>query len=1113
MATASQTATASLPLEKDATVVFYGNSMLERLCEQGEMEAWIQLAHPREALHLRSLAWTGDEVGNRQRAEGYAEHLKNLIALWPAQVVVLGFGMNESFAGDAGLGPFRSQLEVLLQQVAKQHPGAAFVLLGPTAVEERSSPVGVDATARNRNLLQYSSVIAEVAKARQVLFVDLFAESQTAFANATEPLCSNGLHLNSLGNRLMAKVIARAMVGEDALAGIDGGRLAAIAQAAARKSAFVADVVRPKNGVVYYGVRKRPDEYALEMPRYHQLINKAEADLFALLKDPAAAFGSFPVPTLPPLPPGKSKPDAVLGVVKTAAEQQAEIVVAPGFELNLFASDEQFPELRNPVQMAFDARGRLWVVTMPSWPHTVPGLLPEDKILILEDTDRDGKADKCTVFADGLDAVDGLAFHEGGVIVSAQPRLWLMRDSKGDGRADVKTELLRGVDVTDSHHGGMIATDPLGKVWLCDGVFHRSQFETPFGEVRGIDASTYRLDPHTGKMSVEWQSTTPNPWKMTFDREGSPFQMYGDGLVLDGLQLTWTPLGAYHKFAHAKVLGYGKGSGAASISSPNFPDAYQHGMASATLLGRYFVAISKLNATDGPYAATDRLDVLKSDNPAFRPVDIVFGMDGGMYVSDFSSAIIGHAQHPMRDPLWNHERGRIWRVVSNEKPVVKEWPLIEGQPVEALLSLLNHPQDLVRDHARIELRRQSQDLTPALDSWVAALERSLPGFSQAALEALWIFESKGEVRPALLEEVLAGANFATRAAGVQLVRFQQDRLADPAGLLSRMLLDPHPRVRMAVVNVVALLRPESSKFDHVLHGYQDANAALNQMLADLRLGTRPLKGRSVPVLEMAADTQLHYWQSHRPDGEVWEAGSGKTPMGGSNGTWVTTVDSSASQPALLSVKHGYVDILVNGVKLLSTDSMWSSQQQAQFELRKGLNRLEITFRNLKAGVPPIYLSSLLGERPADIRAAATPAMLSELNAAWNIAHSSDAGVLHVQAVPNQMQFSPKELRVKKGAPVRLVFENPDLMIHNFVLLKPGSEEEVGALADRMARQEDAAKRGYIPKTTKVLYASGLLDPGTTEELSFSAPNEPGRYPYICTFPGHWRIMRGVLVVE
>lgn len=99
--------------------------------------------------------------------------------------------------------------------------------------------------------------------------------------------------------------------------------------------------------------------------------------------------------------------------------------------------------------------------------------------MVLEDTNRDGKADKLTVFASGFDALDGVAFTADGVLVSEQSRHWLLQDTDGDGRADRKTEQLRGLDLTDSHHGGMMATDPTGAVWFCDGVFHRSQFETP----------------------------------------------------------------------------------------------------------------------------------------------------------------------------------------------------------------------------------------------------------------------------------------------------------------------------------------------------------------------------------------------------------------------------------------------------------------------------------------------------------------------------------------------------------------------------------------------------------------------------------------------------------
>jgi azurin len=112
-----------------------------------------------------------------------------------------------------------------------------------------------------------------------------------------------------------------------------------------------------------------------------------------------------------------------------------------------------------------------------------------------------------------------------------------------------------------------------------------------------------------------------------------------------------------------------------------------------------------------------------------------------------------------------------------------------------------------------------------------------------------------------------------------------------------------------------------------------------------------------------------------------------------------------------------------------------------------------------------------------------------------------------------MQFAPRELRVKAGAKVRLIFENPDLMLHNLLILAPGSAEEVGALADKLATQPDGMARSYIPASTKVLHATPLVQPRQKAELVFTAPAAPGSYPFICTFPGHWRLMRGVLLVE
>ena len=1073
-------ARAEISFQQDANVLCYGGSMIEQLLEHGEMEARVQLAQPGKNLHFRSLAWTGDEVANRLRAEGYAAHMKDLLAAWPAKVVLLGYGLNESFAGEAGLPAFRSALAGYMDQLARQHPGAKFVLLSPIATEGDA--------ARTTVVKLYADVLAEESKKRGALFVDLF----TPTAQSKTPLTTNGVHLNDEGNRTVARVIASALVGE-AAGKVDEGRVKEVAAAASQLAYYVAEVVRPKNGILYYGQRKRPAERAAEMPLYLQRIEKADALVHEIASKPDAKFADAPFIALAPLPPvtqGGSK--SGVGTVKSPAEMQAEMKVADGYTLNLFASEEQFPELRAPVQIAFDARGRLWVVTMPSFPHTVPGQPQEDKIIVLEDTDHDGKADKCTTFAGGFDALDGIAFTENGVLIGEQSRHWLMRDTDGDGRADTKTEMLRGLDVTDSHHGGMVATDPVGGVWFSDGVFHRSQFETPFGVHRGFDSSTYRQDPRTGRIETEWQSMTPNPWRITFDRTGNVFQMFGGGDVADGLPLTWTPLGIYQPYAYGDLLDYGKGSGATSISSPNFPDEYQQGIANGVLLGPYVVALTKCDFSQGMALASDRLNLLTSTNPAFRPVDMNFGFDGALYVSDFSSAIIGHAQNPMRDARWNHTKGRIWRVVHDGKPIVQDWPRIEGANPAELCALLTHPQDIVRHHARIELRKLGTPALTAVDTWVATKAND----DQALLEALFVCEGLGETRPDLLKALLASKSPLHRAAAVHLVRLQAPRLTEFLPLLKRAASDEHPRVRMEVVDAIAHLRPAFPQVEQITHLFpDDQNANVKRMLADLAHGTAPRIGSSVPVLEILPETRLAKWQD----------------MGGGN--FRTFLRSTAAQPAILSVKYGFLDVSLNGIQVLSFDSRWSSEQQARLELQPGLNTIEITYRNLRGAPPAVYLFNPIGEKLEGAQTVADDAQLAAFSAEWKKSNAELGHALRVQAVPNQMQFAPRELRVKAGTKVRLIFDNPDLMMHNLVLLARGAEEEVGALADKLAADPDGMAKGYVPTSPKVLHATPLVAPNGKAELTFDAPNEPGAYPYICTFPGHWRVMRGVLIVE
>ena len=121
-------------------------------------------------------------------------------------------------------------------------------------------------------------------------------------------------------------------------------------------------------------------------------------------------------------------------------------------------------------------------------------------------------------------------------------------------------------------------------------------------------------------------------------------------------------------------------------------------------------------------------------------------------------------------------------------------------------------------------------------------------------------------------------------------------------------------------------------------------------------------------------------------------------------------------------------------------------------------------------------------------------------------------VIRIGTLFERMSYDKETIAVRAGRPVEFIFENTDLMPHNFVIAKAGALEELGLASEATAQQPDAARRQYVPVSDKVLLASSLLQPRTSEKLSFTAPTKPGVYPYVCTYPGHWRRMYGALYV-
>jgi azurin len=158
----------------------------------------------------------------------------------------------------------------------------------------------------------------------------------------------------------------------------------------------------------------------------------------------------------------------------------------------------------------------------------------------------------------------------------------------------------------------------------------------------------------------------------------------------------------------------------------------------------------------------------------------------------------------------------------------------------------------------------------------------------------------------------------------------------------------------------------------------------------------------------------------------------------------------------------------------------------------------------------LYASA--GELAAHVAFTAAGGIGSAAAAALPSVAAAPDVVLQLGVVPNEMKFSTTALTVQAGQLVEIAYTNADQVQHNFVLGAPGSLQQIGAAADAYARDPGAAAQAYVPDAPQIIFKTNLVSAGDTVRFQFRAPSDPGDYPYLCTFPGHWRMMNGVLTV-
>src|SRR3954471_21884475 len=249
--------------------------------------------------------------------------------------------------------------------------------------------------------------------------------------------------------------------------------------------------------------------------------------------------------------------------------------VAEGFEVNLFAAD---PQLAKPIHMNFDAAGRLWLACSETYPQIKPGQKANDKIIVLEDTKGEGKADKVTVFADGLLIPTGLEPGDGGVYVVNSTDLVHLSSSKGKGLADRRRVVLSGFGTEDTHH--MVHTlrwGHDGNLYFNQSVYIHSHIETPHGPRRLNAGGIWQLRPDSLRLEVFVRGFW-NPWGHHFDRWGQSFITDGAG----GQGINYVLPGATYEAAPGAtrvVSGLNPGSpkycGAEIVSGRHLPDDWQ----------------------------------------------------------------------------------------------------------------------------------------------------------------------------------------------------------------------------------------------------------------------------------------------------------------------------------------------------------------------------------------------------------------------------------------------------------------------------------------------------------------------------------------------------------
>ena len=886
-------------------------------------------------------------------------------------------------------------------------------------------------------------------------------------------------------------------------------------------------------------------------------------------------------------------------------EQSMKLIQVPvGFELQLFASE---PMIINPMAMAWDERGRLYVIETVDYPNEVRTEGGNDKIKILEDTDGDGKADKVTVFADNLNIPTSIMAVKGGILISMAPDFVFLKDTDGDDVADVREVVMTGWGKSDTHAGpSNLKYGFDNKIW---GVLGYSGFR---GEVSGVSHSfgqgVYRFDP-SGENLEYLGNTSNNTWGLGFTEDFETFISTANGQhsvyfamannylkrpVFQGSANTVHGIDSHYDMPHLtpflrQVDWFGSYTAAAGhnfYTARSFPEKYWNKIAFVAEPTGRVLHNAIINPDGSGFKEKNGFNILASSDEWFAPVHAEVGPDGALWVADWYNFIIQHNPTPRGfengagnayiNPLRDSKHGRIYRMVYKGGEDSKTFDLKDASSDELIEALKSENMFWRLTAQRLIVETQNKEVLPELYKIIGDPSVDQVGLNGPAINALWALHGLGELSGEnaeaiqVVEKSLSHPSAAVRKNALRVIPRNEASLK--AILAADLMNDPDLHTRKyAFLAVSEMPFSEDAakallKAAEVEENGKDAYLPQAVFAAVLSHPTEFAKRDYTNALQASADAEVsladrisrslvaeQYPLDQRnsilfpPDVAGKEiairmiVSKGDDPMEGvlvaqgnnTNGYSLYIVGdvlyyvvAQDEKQTILSSKKALPEEQFTIDATLVEDGSMSLKINGE-EIGKGkvkgLFPAELTPRSVRVGrndsrnVVGKYegtwwfngrlsnKSTLALKKPG--------AEVQLLTDEVTTAAANGTTLIKLAVIPHEMKYNKATFTVKAGSQVTIDFENPDFMQHNLVIGQKGSMEIIGKAADELARDPKGAQQNFVPKIPQVIAATRLVDPEGRESIVFTAPTEPGEYPFVCTVPGHWRIMNGIMKVE